>query len=316
VRVHAEVVSQAVGEESCASASLENLLGVTLQDTHLEQTVDGDLVGCEVDVVPVLAGLDLGHGVELHLVDNVVDLARLFGEFAIEGEGSCLDDISQCSQLPTISTNGKLTDSYNIRGIVAPLRTSVNEQIGLALKGCIVVHVVQSSSSGAGGENRVVGHLLCAVSDTPLEERGLELLLIGRRLGPLHNGLVRQAGDVVCLPDQGHLVLVLGNTGGLDTLLEDLEILVLEVGEGDVVGDLVLDGEDGRRGVRGSEARECRVHVRGVLDLVDVVLGEGVIDADGQARPDDIVRVDRGDEQCRLGGLDVVGQVAVGEVAA
>lgn len=59
-----------------------------------------------------------------------------------------------------------------------------------------------------------------------------------------------------------------------------------------------------------------RVDLGGVLDLVDVVQLEGLVDGGWEAGPDDIVRVDRGDEESRLGGLDVVGEVAVGLVAA
>lgn len=78
---------------------------------------------------------------------------------------------------------------------------------------------------------------------------------------------------------------------------------------------LVFDGKDGRVGVRGGEVGEDRVDFVGVLDLVNVVLGEGVVDADGQAGPDDVVWVNGWDEERDLGGLDVVGQIAVGKVA-
>lgn len=61
---------------------------------------------------------------------------------------------------------------------------------------------------------------------------------------------------------------------------------------------------------------QCSVDLGGELDLVDVVQLEGVVDGCWQAGPDDIVRVDRGDEERRLGGLDVVGEVAVGQIAA
>lgn len=59
-----------------------------------------------------------------------------------------------------------------------------------------------------------------------------------------------------------------------------------------------------------------RVDLGGVLDLVNVVQLESLVDGGWEAGPDDIVRVDRGDEESRLGGLDVVGEVAVGQVAA
>lgn len=59
-----------------------------------------------------------------------------------------------------------------------------------------------------------------------------------------------------------------------------------------------------------------RVDLGGVLDLVDVVQLEGLVDGGWKAGPDDIVRIDRGDEEGRFGRLDVVGEVAVGQVAA
>lgn len=58
------------------------------------------------------------------------------------------------------------------------------------------------------------------------------------------------------------------------------------------------------------------VDLGGVLHLVDVVQLESLVDGGWETGPDDIVRVDRGDEEGRLGGLDVVGEVAVGQVAA
>lgn len=95
VGVHAKIVAQPMGEERSAGAGLEDVLRIALQDSQLEQPVDSNLVSNKMDVVPQLAGLDLGHGIDLHLVDDVVDLAGFFGEFAVEGECTCLVQVSR-----------------------------------------------------------------------------------------------------------------------------------------------------------------------------------------------------------------------------
>ena len=84
--VHAQVVAQAMGEEGLAGPGLEDLVLVALEDAQGQQTVDGNLVGQDVGIFPVHAGLDDGNALLLHLVDDVVDLATLLGELAIEGE--------------------------------------------------------------------------------------------------------------------------------------------------------------------------------------------------------------------------------------
>ena len=90
VGVHAKVVTQTVRKESSACASLEDLILVALQNTCLEQTVDGNLVGQHVDVVPENTFLEDVYAGLLHLENRFVNVARLFGEFARERECSCL----------------------------------------------------------------------------------------------------------------------------------------------------------------------------------------------------------------------------------
>lgn len=82
-----------------------------------------------------------------------------------------------------------------------------------------------------------------------------------------------------------------------------------------MVGDLVRDGKGGGLGVLGSEVCESSVELSGELDFVDVVLREGLVDADGKTGPDDIVGVDGRNEECGFRGLYVVDESAVGEVA-
>jgi hypothetical protein len=60
---------------------------------------------------------------------------------------------------------------------------------------------------------------------------------------------------------------------------------------------------------------EGSVEFGGELYFVDVVLREGLVDADGETGPDDIVGVDGRDEECGFRGLDIVYESAVGEIA-
>lgn len=90
VRVHAQVVAQAVGKKGLADAGVEDVVLVALEDAESQQAVNGNLVGEEVGVFPVHACLDDGNALLLHLVDDVVDFAGLLGELAVEGKGSGL----------------------------------------------------------------------------------------------------------------------------------------------------------------------------------------------------------------------------------
>lgn len=94
VGIQAEVMSQTVGEEGSAGASSKDLVLVALEDTKTQQAVNGNLVSENVSVVPVDASLEDGGGVFLHLQDNVVDVARLCGEFAREGECTGLKELA------------------------------------------------------------------------------------------------------------------------------------------------------------------------------------------------------------------------------
>lgn len=90
VRVHAQVVAQAVGEKGLADSGVENLLPVALEDAQRQQAGNGMLVGQDVGLFPVHVGLDHVDDLLLHLEDDVVDFAGLLGEFAVEGKGSGL----------------------------------------------------------------------------------------------------------------------------------------------------------------------------------------------------------------------------------
>ena len=162
------------------------------------------------------------------------------------------------------------------------------------------------------GKNPMVALLFRAPRRAPPKELPLQLHLILRQPHPLHNSPMRRPGDLVRLPDKRDLVIILDDPALVDRLLQDLQVLLAELEEGDVLGDLPRDGEDGPRAVR-AEVGEHGVHIRGELDLVDVVLLEGLLRAEGQAGPDNVVRVDGRDEQRGAVGGDVVREVAVSE---
>lgn len=88
--VHAEVMTEAVREESSAGASGKDLVSVALEDTELEEAINGNLVGLDMEVVVQHAALEALGGVLVHLVDNVVDVAGFLGEFTADGECSGL----------------------------------------------------------------------------------------------------------------------------------------------------------------------------------------------------------------------------------
>lgn len=175
---------------------------------------------------------------------------------------------------------------------------------------------MQSRSSPARGDNGVIRHLLGAVGNTPLQKGSLELSLIVGISGLFENSFVCQAGYVVGFAKHGDLEFILDDTGNLNSLLEGGKVLVLELDKGDVVGNLAVNGIDGRFGVTVGEVSQCGVDLGGELDLVDIVQLQHVVDGDGKAGPDDIFGINGRNEEGRLGGLDVVGVVAVCEVAA
>jgi len=132
---------------------------------------------------------------------------------------------------------------------------------------------------------------------TALHERRLKLLLVLSSLGLCKDSTVSNARDVVCLSQHSNLVLILNHTGHLDSVLQNLKVLVIKADEGDMVGDLVRDGKGGGLGVFGTEVGEGCVEFGGELYFVDVVLREGLIDADGETGPDYVVGIDGRDEK-------------------
>lgn len=90
VAVHTEVVAEAMREESSARTSSKDLVGIALEDAELEETVNGNLVGLDMEVVVQHTALEAVGGILVHLENNVVDVARFLGELAVDGKGSGL----------------------------------------------------------------------------------------------------------------------------------------------------------------------------------------------------------------------------------
>ncbi len=291
--VHAEVVTEAVGEKGSRGASLENFVLVALEDAELEKTLNGNGVGEDVEVVVVDAALETCARLVLHLEDDIVNSLGLLGKLAANGERA-----------------------GDVGTVVVVLGASINKNILLALEGAGVVDVVQRRRGATAGKDGVVRHLLGVVRVAALKEGGLELLFRLGRLGALHGGEVAEAGNIVGAADQRDLVLVLDDTGLLNGGLDSLKILGGKGVEGDVVRDLAVDGVDGGLGAGAGKLLQSGGKLGVGLDIVDVVQVEGVVDGGGQAGPDDVLGVDGGNEEGGLVGLDVVDEEAVGEVAA
>lgn len=206
--------------------------------------------------------------------------------------------------------------THNIRCVVVPLGAGIDEHVLLSSEGSVVAHVVQGRRGSAARENGGVGLVFSTTGNAFLDEGGLKLSFVRRLLDPLQNGPVRHGRYMICLANKGHLVLVLEDPRTTDGILEMVEVLVCKFEKGDVVRDLIGNRIDGGIWVARAKVSQGGINFGAQLHFVDLKHFEGVIDADGQARPDNIVGVDGRDKQGGLVGLHVVDEVAVGEVAA
>ena len=79
-------------QTSCISktACFENILLATLQNTKLEEAVDGNLMGFEVNIVPDHSLFEHVNTDELHLQDDIIDRPALCAKLAVDGKRSCL----------------------------------------------------------------------------------------------------------------------------------------------------------------------------------------------------------------------------------
>lgn len=119
--------------------------------------------------------------------------------------------------------------THNIRSIVVPLASSIDQQVQLSAQGGIIGYVVKSGSGSSSGQNGMVGHLGSGVGHTSLQKGGVELLLRGCGLGTVNDGSVSAAGNMICFLDHGNLKVILDDAGNLNGGLDCFEILLGEL---------------------------------------------------------------------------------------
>ena len=90
-------MAKTMRKERYASSGFQDIFFRALQDTEGEEDFDGDLVSCEVDVVPEDAFFEHVGADMLHLEDNVIDSSAFRAKFAIDRERSRLLQISNIS---------------------------------------------------------------------------------------------------------------------------------------------------------------------------------------------------------------------------
>jgi hypothetical protein len=90
MRIHPQIMAQAVREEGHTCSRFEDVIFVPLQDSKTNESVDGGFVGGEMDLVPENTLLEhVGAGV-FHLGDDIIDRPAVRAEFPGYGEGSRL----------------------------------------------------------------------------------------------------------------------------------------------------------------------------------------------------------------------------------
>lgn len=297
VGVHSKIMSKTVGEEGHADALLEQLILRAAQNSQLQQTLDCHAVSVRMHIIPQHTVLQHGNALQLHLQDDLVDLARLLGEPSAQRD-----------------------HTGNVRTVGAVLATRVNEDVLLSLlrhgvrQLRVVLGVVQRGAVLAAGYDRVVRLLARAVGDAGRDERALDLALVGRSLGSFDGGNVRFGGDVVGFSQQRNLICVLDDARLFDPPIQQGEVGVLEALEFGLRRDAALDGVCdgftvvcGRNGGEGRVDFGCGEHVVHVVELHRFRRGEG------QAGPDDVLGVNCRDEECQLVGAHVVDERSFGQ---
>lgn len=122
-----------------------------------------------------------------------------------------------------------------------------------------------------------------------------------------------QGRDIICLPQQRNLIRILDNAGVANNSLQNAEVCLRKALEVDALGDLLLNSESHSFSTLcRSDRGQSLVDVSRVLDVVDIVALLGLLGRQGQARPDDRVGVDGGDEEGQLVLLDIVDDRGIG----
>lgn len=119
--IHSQVVSEAVREEGHTRSSLKDVFLITLKDTQVQESFNGNLVSSKVNIIPYHTLLEHVDADLLHLQDDVVDCSTFRGELAIYWKGSCLTSSQHYAR--------SAWEAYNIRSITIILRTCIQQEI-------------------------------------------------------------------------------------------------------------------------------------------------------------------------------------------
>jgi len=178
MRVHSEIVSQAVREKRNAGPRGKDVLRHALQDPQPQQARDGHAVRVRMHVVPAHASPQHRDALLLHPQHDIVDGGALGAEGARDGERA-----------------------RDVRRVARDLGAGVEQQVQLARERLVVADVVQGRGGGAGGDDGVVGLVAGAALDAGFQEQRLEVALVGGgRHGP-HDGGVGGGRDGVGVAD-------------------------------------------------------------------------------------------------------------------
>ncbi len=275
VRVHTQIMAEAVREKRHARPVLENLILVSFQNADIQQPLNRDLMRHGMHVIPQDPRPQHPHTHLLHPQHRIV-------------------------HPPTLGTEPPpyRKRPRHIRRIAPKLRPRIQQQILPPLQPLAILLIMQRRRIPPRRDDRMVRLLPGAVRDAGVQEAALELALVARGPHTAQHIGVCERRDGVGFADEGDFVRVFDDAAFVDGGLEGGEVLGVEGEEGDVVGDLVLDGPDGS-GVRGAGGlgAEVGVDLGGGEDGVDVVEGEGFFGREREAGPDYGVRVDGRDEE-------------------
>ncbi len=268
VHLEADVVAEAVCEKGGDGAGGDELLAGAAQDTKLEEAVDGDVAGVDVDFVKELAGLHERDALVLHARDDVADGGRTRRKGPRDGQRA-----------------------RHVAGIAAVLAPGIKDNVGVALERRIVGAVVQRRAVGARAGNDGVRLAVGVARGADGLEDGLQLALVVHAAQGLGDAAVRRAGDVVGAANQRNLVRVLDLAGAVHGRLQGGRVNLGPVGRARAEG-LVLDElgwalvrvqrVDGRRGGKGGEVAG---EVAGVVYLVGIVQTRSLGGGRGRAEP-------------------------------
>lgn len=298
MRVHAEVVAEAVREEGRADALPQQLLGrAVAQDADAEQARDGDLVRAQMQRLPAHAGLEERESGRLHLLHERVDVAAL----GVEGDAAA-----------AAAAEGRRAS--DVGAVARPFRAGVHEDVLPAVEGLVVVLVVQRRCVGARAEDAVVGLVFGARGDAGGDEDGLEVLLVAGGGDGAQDGGVGAGGDGVGVAEEGDFVGVFGDAALVDGGVEEGGIGRESCdGRGELRSHGVGLEVEGWLGFMVLELGEVFGEFRGREAGIDVVFLESIGREQWEAGPDYGVWVERRDEKGQAGGGDIVDEMAVGE---